>query len=161
MTDITFKTETVRFVYRVAGIIIHNNKLLVMKDENSPYYYIPGGKVGLQELSADAIKREIREEINIDVKVKRILWIVENFFKDDESGENFHEIGFYYLLELNDEKIFEKGNEFIMTEGGKHRLVFYWKPLEEIKDLYLYPLFIKENILKLPNSIKHIVENKY
>ena len=161
MTDITFKTETVRFVYRVAGIIIHNNKLLVMKDENSPYYYIPGGKVGLQELSADAIKREIREEINIDVKVKRMLWIVENFFKDDESGENFHEIGFYYLLELNDEKIFEKGNEFIMTEGGKHRLVFYWKPLEEIKDLYLYPLFIKENILKLPNSIKHIVENKY
>lgn len=161
MTDITFKTETVRFVYRVAGIIIHNNKLLVMKDENSPYYYIPGGKVGFQELSADAIKREIREEINIDVKVKRMLWIVENFFKDDESGENFHEIGFYYLLELNDEKIFEKGNEFIMTEGGKHRLVFYWKPLEEIKDLYLYPLFIKENILKLPNSIKHIVENKY
>ncbi|MBU3087888.1 NUDIX domain-containing protein [Clostridium gasigenes] len=161
MTDITFKTETVRFVYRVAGIIIHNNKLLVMKDENSPYYYIPGGKVGLQELSADAIKREIREEINIDVRVKRMLWIVENFFKDDESGENFHEIGFYYLLELNDEKIFEKGNEFIMTEGGKHRLVFYWKPLEEIKDLYLYPLFIKENILKLPNSINHIVENKY
>ena len=161
MQDITFKTETVRFVYRVAGIIIHNNKLLVMKDENSPYYYIPGGKVGLQELSTDAIKREIREEINIDVKVKRMLWIVENFFKDDESGENFHEIGFYYLLELNDEKIFEKGNEFIMTEGGKHRLVFYWKPLEEIKDLYLYPLFIKENILKLPNSIKHIVENKY
>ncbi|MBB6623118.1 NUDIX domain-containing protein [Clostridium gasigenes] len=132
-----------------------------MKDENSPYYYIPGGKVGLQELSADAIKREIREEINIDVRVKRMLWIVENFFKDDESGENFHEIGFYYLLELNDEKIFEKGNEFIMTEGGKHRLVFYWKPLEEIKDLYLYPLFIKENILKLPNSINHIVENKY
>ncbi|NKF05877.1 NUDIX domain-containing protein [Clostridium gasigenes] len=132
-----------------------------MKDENSPYYYIPGGKVGLQELSADAIKREIREEINIDVNVKRMLWIVESFFKDDESGENFHEIGFYYLLELNDEKIFEKGNEFIMTEGGKHRLVFYWKPLEEIKDLYLYPLFIKENILKLPNSIKHTVENKY
>ncbi|SDP29676.1 NUDIX hydrolase [Clostridium gasigenes] len=161
MTDITFKTETVRFVYRVAGIIIHNNKLLVMKDENSPYYYIPGGKVGLQELSTDAIKREIREEINIDVKVKRMLWIVENFFKDDESGENFHEIGFYYLLELNDEKIFEKGNEFIMTEGGTHRLVFYWKPLEEIKDLYVYPLFIKENILKLPNSITHIVENKY
>lgn len=54
-----------------------------------------------------------------------------------------------------------EGNQFIMTEGGKHRLVFYWKPLEEIKDLYLYPLFIKENILKLPNSIKHIVEDKY
>lgn len=47
-----------------------------------------------------------------------------------------------------------------MTECGKHEFVLSWKPLEQIKDLYLYPLFLKENILKLPNSIQHIVERK-
>lgn len=160
LKDITFKTETGRFVYRAVGVLIHNKKLLIMKDENSPYYYIPGGKVRLHEISSDAIKREIKEEVNIDVNVKRILWICENFFKENASGETFHEIGIYYLLELNDEKILEKGDDFVMTEGGKHELVFSWKPLEQIKDLYLYPLFLKENVLNLPNNIEHVVERK-
>ncbi|KEK23473.1 NUDIX hydrolase [Bacillus gaemokensis] len=160
MADITFTKEAERFVYRVAGILIHDNKLLVMKDENYFCYYIPGGKVALQELSTDAITGELREELKIDVHVGRMLWLVENFFKEDVCDEIFHEISFYYLVELKDDEILKRGNEFVMIEEGKHELVFYWKPLEEIKDLYLYPLFLKERILNLPNGIEHIVENK-
>ena len=51
--DISFKTEEGRFNYRVCGIIIHNNKILAMHDERSPYYYLPGGRVQINETAED------------------------------------------------------------------------------------------------------------
>jgi ADP-ribose pyrophosphatase YjhB (NUDIX family) len=156
--DITFKTDEGRFNYRVAGIIMHNNKLLIMKDEHSSYYYIPGGRVAMNELSEDAIIREIREEINVEVNVNRMLWVNENFFREENSDESYHEICFYYLLDMVDEQLINSGNEFVLNENGKHNLSFYWKDIEEIKDLYIYPLFIKKNILQLQKVIEHVVE---
>lgn len=47
--DLSFKTDEGRFNYRVAGLIINEGKILIMKDERSPYYYVPGGRVGLHE----------------------------------------------------------------------------------------------------------------
>ena len=43
--DIVLKTENGRFNFRVCGIILNGEKLLVMRDENAPYYYLPGGRV--------------------------------------------------------------------------------------------------------------------
>lgn len=156
--DISFKTDKGRFNYRVAGIIIYNNKLLIMKDEHSPYYYIPGGRVAMNELSEDAIVREIREELNVEVKVNRMLWVNESFFHEEYFNENFHEICFYYLLDMMDNELVNKGQCFMFKENEKHTLTFYWKDLGIIKDLNIYPLFVKKNILQLPQVIEHVVE---
>lgn len=158
--DISFKTDEGRFNYRVAGIMIYDNKLLIMKDEQSPYYYIPGGRVAMNELSEDAIVREIREELNAEVKVNRMLWVNENFFHEEHFNENFHEICFYYLLDMKDTELINKGKEFIFKENEKHTLTFYWKDIDEIKDLNIYPLLVKKNILQLPQVIEHVVEMK-
>lgn len=114
----------------------------------------------MDETSEQAILREIREEVEIDVKINRLLWTVENFFTEEQSGDRFHELGLYYLLELKDDSIFERGSEFSMTEGGKHDLRFYWKPLEDISTIHIYPLFLKEKIMSLSTSIEHIIEIK-
>ena len=58
--DLTFKTKEGRFNYRVAGVMIHENKLLIMKDHRAPHYYLPGGRVNLHETSTCAILREIK-----------------------------------------------------------------------------------------------------
>lgn len=47
-----------------------------------------------------------------------------------------------------------------MTEGDSHKLTFYWKSIDEVKDLTLYPLFIKDRIANLPQLPEHIVEIK-
>lgn len=47
--DISFKTADGVFNYRVAAIILRENKILAMHDERSPYYYLPGGRVSLYE----------------------------------------------------------------------------------------------------------------
>jgi len=158
--DISFKTEKGRFNYRVAGLILHNDQILIMKDELSPYYYIPGGRVNLYEIAEDAIKREIKEELRIDVRVNRMLWSSENFFVEETNGETFHELAFYFLLDLVDTTVFERSSPFILKEDGEQRLRFYWKPINELKDLYMYPLFLKERILNLPQALEHIIERR-
>ncbi|MCU7203157.1 NUDIX hydrolase [Turicibacter sanguinis] len=158
--DVTFQTDVGRFNYRVAGVLIHENRLLVMTDERSPYYYLPGGRVSMNEESTMAIKREIKEELDVEVEATQLLWIVENFFVEQQSQEQFHEIGMYYLLQLTEEDILKRGQEFIMNEGGYKKLSFLWRPLEKIKHLNIYPLFLKERIMNLPQVPEHLVEIK-
>lgn len=158
--DVTFQTDVGRFNYRVAGVLIHENRLLVMTDERSPYYYLPGGRVSMNEESTMAIKREIKEELDVEVEATQLLWIVENFFVEQQSQEQFHEIGMYYLLQLTEEDILKRGQEFIMNEGGYKKLSFLWLHLEKIKHLNIYPLFLKERIMNLPQVPEHLVEIK-
>ena len=155
--DVTFQTDVGRFNYRVAGVLIHENRLLVMTDERSPYYYLPGGRVSMNEESTMAIKREIKEELDVEVEATQLLLIVENFFVEQQSQEQFHEIGMYYLLQLTEEDILKRGQEFIMNEGGYKKLSFLWIPLEKIKHLNIYPLFLKERIMNLPQVPEHLV----
>ncbi len=65
MDDISLKIETGKFNYRVAGLIINNDKLLVMKSPKVPYFYLPVGRVKFNETAQDAIMREIYEELKL------------------------------------------------------------------------------------------------
>ncbi|SDO09924.1 ADP-ribose pyrophosphatase YjhB, NUDIX family [Psychrobacillus sp. OK028] len=155
--DISFKTTEGRFNYRVAGLLVHDEKLLIMQDKGQPYYYVPGGRIRMNEKSEDAVKREIKEELGIEVNVNRMLWVNENFFKEETFLEQFHEVCFFYLLELKDEEVLKKGSEFVVDENGKIH-TYYWKSLDEINNINLYPQFLKEKMSELPLHIKHIVE---
>lgn len=157
--DISFKTDEGRFNYRVCAIIIHNNKLLAMHDENVPYYYLPGGRVTLHETAEDAVLREVKEELQVDAKIIRPLWVNQSFFNEDVSLEDFHEICMYYLLDIAETGLLDKGDQFEITEGS-HRLKFEWLPFEQLNDKYLYPDFIKEHIFKLPPSLAMITEHR-
>ena len=154
--DISFKTSEGRFNYRVAGLIVRDNKLLIMQDQGQPYYYVPGGRIKMNEKSEDAVKREIREELRIEVNVNRMLWVNENFFEVETLQERFHEVCFFYLLEIEDENALTH-SEFVVDEEGKIH-TYYWKNLEEIKYINLYPQFLREKVVDLPLHIKHIVE---
>ena len=154
--DISFNTTEGRFNYRVAGLIVKDNKLLIMQDKGQPYFYVPGGRIKMNEKSEDAVKREIQEELGVEVKVNRMLWINENFFKEVTYEEQFHEVCFFYLVELKENEDL-KGNEFVVDEEGKIH-TYYWKTLDEIKYINLYPHFLREKIVDLPLHINHIVE---
>ena len=62
--DITVDIENYRLNVRAAGLIIHNNKLLVHKDVNSDHYALIGGRIKVGEDSESAVKREIHEELS-------------------------------------------------------------------------------------------------
>lgn len=155
--DITFKTEQGRFNYRVCGMIIHDNRILAMHDQRSPYYYLPGGRVQLGETVEEAVLREIREELEINAKIVRPLWFNQGFFTEDVSGEKFHEICVYFLMDISHTDLLSKGEKFVLHEG-KQRHTFEWLEFSRLKDEYFYPVFLKEKIFALPKVLT-IIEN--
>ena len=77
--DMTIKVKDGYFNYRVAAVITYNSRLLVMHNKDCDTYYLPGGRVRLHENSESAIKREIKEELLIDINHIRPLWLHEIF----------------------------------------------------------------------------------
>ncbi len=153
--DISFKTEEGRFNYRVCAIIIHDGKILAMKNERTPYYFLPGGRVGLHETAEVAILRELKEELEIDTDIVRPLWLNQSFFTEDVSKEKFHEICLYFLVDVSKTDLLLRGDTFTMRERH-HTLQYEWLRLERLKEEYFYPTFLKEKFLSCRKDLLYI-----
>ncbi len=147
--DCTFPTEQGRFNYRVCAVILSDDRLLAMRDERSPYYYLPGGRVTLHETAEDAVLRELREELGITAEILRPLWLNQSFFTEVVNGERYHELCLYFLVDVSRTELLQRGSAFTRSEGT-HTLRFRWLPFKQLKDEYLYPMFIKKEIFRLP-----------
>ena len=66
----------------IAGIIIRNKKLLLVKGKSYEELWTPGGKVEFKENDEQCLRRELKEEINAELK--KII-----FFKE-YSGVSFY-----------------------------------------------------------------------
>jgi len=127
--DITFKTETGSFNYRVCAVIIHDGKILAMKDERLPYFYLPGGRVNLYERAEDAVLRELSEELHVDAKIIRPLWLNQAFFVEDVNHERYHELCLYFLMDILDTDLFSRGMQ-LPAEREKEPMLLNGCPLQ-------------------------------
>jgi 8-oxo-dGTP pyrophosphatase MutT (NUDIX family) len=159
--DISFSTTEGRFNCRVAGLIIHEGRLLVMKDPRTTYYYLPGGRIALNETSEEALKREMQEELGIAITIERLLWVNENYFYEDYFKEHYHEICFYYLVCMEDLEILQKGASFTREEEGFFYLNFLWQPVTKLSEIVLKPDFLQSKAKELAPYIEHFVEGAH
>ena len=149
--DISFQIEAQKFNYRVCAMIISGNKILAMRDERSPYFYLPGGRVAMGETAEQAVVREVQEELGVTPKIARPLWLNQAFFTEDMDSLRYHELCIYFLMDISDTNLLEKGNVFTLTEG-KHIHTFEWLEFKRLKNEYFYPTFLKKEIYCLPNE---------
>ncbi|MCU0360060.1 MAG: (deoxy)nucleoside triphosphate pyrophosphohydrolase [Bacteroidia bacterium] len=72
----------------VAAIIIYQNKILCLQRKESKLAYIskkyefPGGKIEIGESKEDAIKREIMEELEMEIYIDQEFFTVEHQYPD-------------------------------------------------------------------------------
>ncbi|MED5017392.1 NUDIX hydrolase [Paenibacillus chibensis] len=154
---ITFEREHHKFNFRVAGIAIHHNRILLHTTEKDDFWNLPGGRVEFNESTDQTIKREIKEELDIEVQKSKLLFVNEDFF--DYEEKRYHEIGFYYLIDFPDgHEVLTKDGEFKGIEDNG-RLIFKWFLLDELKDLNVYPEMLKIDLMKLKdqNKIQHFI----
>jgi len=80
----------------IVGALILNKKdeiLLVRQDKWHGQYCIPGGHVELNETLENAIKREVKEEVGIDIDVLLLLGV-----QDSISSKYFHKKGKHFIF---------------------------------------------------------------
>ncbi|MGE5676639.1 MAG: NUDIX hydrolase [Pseudomonadota bacterium] len=152
---ITFTTDSVRFKFRVAGILIHDDKVLIHRLVQDDFYAFPGGRVEMSEDTETTIVREMKEELNVTVSVIRLLWVAEHFFTYNQ--ERYHELCFYYLIDCKDRNLLYQDDCFNFIEGS-NTFEFKWVKIVEIADEVIYPTFIKSRLKELPLNIERIVE---
>ena len=98
--DVKFEKDGFKFNVRSSCIIkdkLHKYVLLseMRAIQDHEAYLLPGGRLELLENSQDAICREIKEEIGLDLKYK-LISVEENFDEDN----NFHMLEFVYYTEV-------------------------------------------------------------
>ena len=114
------------------GAVIFNNegKVLLVKRKHPPNkgsWAIPGGKVKYGETLEEAIKREMKEETNLDIKVEEPLAIVEII------KEGFHYIIIDFICEV-------KGGELKAGSDAEEAKFF---SIEEIKKINTSPTTVE------------------
>lgn len=149
-----------KFNYRVGAIIIDNTKkniLINKKNDFSDWWVLPGGRVELMENSKEAIVRELKEELGVDINLKRLLLLSESFFKIRDRI--YHEIGLYYLCEIEgDISIYNNREQFYGVEGESD--LFNWIEIDKLDTINFEPDFLKQIIKNIPNEIIHIISNE-
>ncbi|SCZ08561.1 NUDIX hydrolase [Alkaliphilus peptidifermentans] len=149
--DWCFRDEKSICNFRSVGVLIKNNRMLVQCDNNE--YALPGGHVAIGETSEETLIREYKEETGADIFCNRLIWVEETFWK--WGSRDAHGIAFYYLISLkNDADI---PDDSFVSQKDNCNIMLKWVSIEEMKQLTIYPSFIKDKIENISDGIEHFV----
>jgi ADP-ribose pyrophosphatase YjhB (NUDIX family) len=100
--DLSMMIEDVKFNYRAALMIKKGDSILVECNPDIDFVTIPGGRVKTLESSLDALQREIKEEMHVDILETEVKMkaLIENFF--EMNNKKYHEIYFLYKITIDD-----------------------------------------------------------
>lgn len=151
--DITYKKGDYQFILRTSIIIFNKdmNKILLFQVKDKNFYMLIGGKINELETSIDAIKREIKEEINIDVSNLEFICLSEEFV--NAKGFNNHQINVIYKGIYNNEI---RKNKFVGLEGDWCH--YEWIEIDKLDNYEIYPSIVKD-IVKNPEKKYHRVDD--
>lgn len=144
------------FLVRVGGVAISDDRVLLHRTEGEDYWSLPGGRLEVGETAADALIREMAEEIDADVEVDGMLWMIQNFFEHpsmDNRGSGHdpvghHEIGLYMAMGLP--RRFETVESFWGTESAgtewEFRMEFRWFLLADLAGVDIRPAVLQHKL---------------
>ena len=141
---------------RAGILLIDNNAIAVIKrvQTSKTFYVLPGSGVEEDENTRQAAIRTAKEELGLNIEIKRLLAVVEI------SKRGGHWLQIYYLVE----KI---GGEFGKGPSGSSKPQAFgsyeaiWLPLDELTHHNVYPKPLAYLLAKnVPDEVLHITESK-
>ena len=93
-----------RPILGVGALIFREDRILLVERGKEPlkgYWSLPGGVVEVGETLEQAIRREVREETNLEIDVIQVLEIFERIIPDAEGRPEYHYVLIDYLCRSN------------------------------------------------------------
>ena len=145
MSDIAIMVDDIKLNMRV-GIIFkyHNKVLLEIPRVSGGNSVIPGGRIKIDELRYDAIKREIKEELGFILDDNKIVFkeTLEYFFEMDMK--KYHEFFFVYEYLMDDEDY--KKLSIIKENQDNHKTDYCFTAYNDFDKVNLLPLEVRDII---------------
>ena len=131
-----------KHIARVRAIILHNDKVILIKREKKDelYWVFPGGGVELSDMNFEvALKRECKEELGINIEVGEFL--IKQFFRGESES-------FYICRFESGELGTGNGPEYDGDSyyGGSH--VVEMIDVSEIANINLKPVNIRDLVVE-------------
>ncbi len=119
---------------RVAGVLENNGEILMIAHQKNgrKYWLLPGGGVDYGETFQEALKREFKEEVNLNIGVKSLLFISESIAPDSSR----HIVNIFFEVEHENGEI-KLGEEGILSDVA-------YIPIDRIDEYTVYPNIKKE-----------------
>jgi len=123
---------------RVAAVIVEDGKILLIahRKKRSVYWLLPGGGVDFGESLKEALQRELKEELNINVDVRDIAFVSDSIDPDNER----HIVNICFFCMRRSGKL-ELGRDKRLYDYG------FFSP-NELNSIIVFPPF-KEKLKKL------------
>jgi ADP-ribose pyrophosphatase YjhB (NUDIX family) len=135
-------------------VVRHGNSILVGDGydqvKGQTFFGPPGGGIEFGERAADAVRREMREELGVELEDLALRGVLENVFTLD--GQAGHEIVFVFEARLTDASLYGR-DEIALTEGDQTS-VARWLPLSRFGPggPPLYPTGLFELLAPTPDE---------
>jgi 8-oxo-dGTP diphosphatase len=91
-----------RPVVGVGGVVIADGRALLIRRGSPPLegeWSIPGGTLKCGETLIEGVRRELREETNLEVRVGELIEVFERIFPDGAGKPKYHFVILDYLCE--------------------------------------------------------------
>ena len=142
---------------RVGAVIVQDGKLLMVGNDRSDYLYSVGGRIKMGETAEEAVVREVREETGVEMPVKRLAFVHENYFYGDTPpnvGNLIYEISFYFLMDVPAD--FEPAEQGFAEDGSPE----YLRWVEPDTPQTIYPSFFRTEAMNPSPGVRHCVNDE-
>ena len=134
------------FGVRVAAVVEREGRLLLVrhqKPDRGPYWVLPGGRLDPGETIPQCAAREVAEETGLSARFSGLLYVGE-FLR-----EGRHTIDVTARMTVEEESEAVLGSDPEVAPGEEPTLrELRWVRVEELKEIELLPIPLKERLLK-------------
>lgn len=144
--------ESIEVISR--GVLLDQDELLVCRDRLQGHIFLPGGHVEFGEPAADALVREIKEELGIDLEAGHLIGVCEASFsqarKSNKGERKHHEINLVFAMHPPHSEKLDRS----LLLSQEQQIAFEWLPLKQlaVEPGRLLPTGIASIILQRTNG---------
>ena len=130
------------------ALIIRDGKMLAvrLRDGDDEWYIMPGGGQEPDETLKEAVCREVREELGMEVSCGDLAFVIEGV-----NGESFHRVDLVFRCEYLGEAPAAATHPDTMQTG------YDWLDIANLNKLPLYPSKLRRAIMDLYENKLHPV----